>query len=270
MYKKDLFQRVVEAVQSNPGATICYFRTFHQELVDIRYESHRNFRQALEELEKELTGKDDALFGIATGKGYNRGVQAFGYEEILYREDSDKAGGIAQRVEFRVAPVNGLYLPEELQAFMMSLVPGITPQFVQNFEYNVQDLSGKNDFDDTVQNLGYKDERLRLGKLGLYEKIGEVRRKIAEERIEIITDSSFRSLLSKEVVNGVRRTKKNKEQVKEYGRVITIEVFPNQKIAKTCRDANSPIDRGDYIHYRTLEKHQPGITQRAREKYEAK
>lgn len=219
---KDLFTKLREAIEINPNAMVCRLRTLRRELVNIRYGSSNyfsnDFKIALDEIEQELKGDDEALFDLVMGRGYHKGVQTISFNELLYL-DGNREDGIVQQVEFQVAPTTGLYLPNELQEFMMCLIPGITPDFVQNFEYG----NGK----------------LRLGKLGLYEKIGEMRRKVHEERIESIINSTFRSLLSDKVIEGKRKINEDKEEIKQFYRVITLEIFPDIALAKKLGDQHT-------------------------------
>lgn len=207
----DLLTKIKEAIETNPKVKVCRLRTLRRELVDIRYSGSNDFRRAVEEIEEELKGDDEALFDLVMGRGYNKGVQMISFNEMLCL-GGERKDGIVQRVKFQVAPTTGLYLPDELQAFMMELIPGITPDFVQNFEYG--------------------NQKLQLGKVGLYETIGEMKRKIHEERLEVITDSTFRSLLSDKVIGGQRRIEEDKEEIKKFYRVITLEVFPDIDLAK--------------------------------------
>ena len=243
---KDLFTRIAEAIETNHDAVVCYFRTFHTALVDKRYESENDdFKTELERFRQKLKGKDETLFKIAKGAGYEEsGVKIIRFNELLYHEDeSDKSNKIAQRVELTIAPIKGIYLPDELQVFMMSLVLGIEPEFSQSFEYD------------------HEKQGLRLGKLGICEKIGEIKRVVNEEVEETITDSMFRLLLSDRYPNGQRRKKKHREEKEEYMRVILIKIFPD--VSYAIESVIEPHKfKDDLIDYGAIFRSHPEVRQR--------
>jgi hypothetical protein len=125
---------------------------------------------------------------------------------IVIINTSEKAfppeNGIVNVIYYFVAPKSGLYAVDELQAFMTNLIPGLEPNYKQDFE------QCKNS--------------LRLGEMYFDEKIGEKKTDITE----IISSAPE----EKENVNWLVPGKKSHETTEEYDRRIWITLAPSKAI----------------------------------------
>ncbi len=155
-------------------------------------------------------------------------------------------------VYYWVAPKNGLYTADELQTFMMGLVPGLIPTKKDDFRYD-------------------KNSDLEFGKLYFDEKVGEER--IITKRTITLTDEELLSadVTDKELikehmretfgfVDGKRTI--DADVTKEYMRRILVSPFPNEAFARDvlneklgllCRYCVKPSD---------LRRYQPNLVQR--------
>lgn len=139
------------------------------------------------------------LIQVRKALGENPNITIVGAPERNSLPDRD--GHWSHTIDFYVAPNGGIYNAEELQAFMMSLVPGLEP-------------SCKDDFHEW-------DHELEFGKLYFDEDIGTevIRREITLTDEEMFASDGF--------VDG--------KQVIEYTRKVQrrtwVRLFPNPQVA---------------------------------------
>lgn len=113
-------------------------------------------------------------------------------------------------VIYRVAPKVGLYSVKDLQAFMLSLVPGMEP-------------SSKDDFYEG--NYANHGTYLRFGKLVFAEAVGQMTicRKL------VLTDDDYKAAAGKEIIEV--------EETLQITRAIFIHVYPSREISVKHRNA---------------------------------
>ncbi len=154
-------------------------------------------------------------------------------------------------VNYWIAPKNGLYTADELQTFMMGLVPGLTPTEKEDFiQYD-------------------KNSDLKFGRLYFAEKIGEERR--ITKRIITLTDEMFcvdvidKDLIKEHMrecfglVDGKRTI--DEEVTKEYMRGIWVSPFPNEAFARDV--LNEKLEGYPYqVKPGDLRRYQPNLVQR--------
>ena len=112
----------------------------------------------------------------------NPNITIVAAKEINYLPN--KHGYFSHTVDFFVAPKNGtLSTGEELQALMMSLIPGIKPTSVDNFhDYGDSMSLGKLYFD---ENIGIKNVKIVLTDEDMFSSIDFVDGKLEQsEKIE--------------------------------------------------------------------------------------
>lgn len=112
---------------------------------------------------------------------------------------------IVHIIDYKVAPKRGLYTADELQEFMMGLVHGIEPTFINKFVWH--------------------SDKLRFGNLSFVETIIEEQKMI--KRIFTLKD---KDMVLEDFVNGQRIVSWD-EKAGEFKRIIYIIPYPNEKIA---------------------------------------
>jgi hypothetical protein len=141
-------------------------------------------------------------------------------------------------MDYWVAPKDGLYTAEELQDFMMGLVPeGLQPTCKDDFrQYD-------------------KNSYLSFGKLYFDEKVGEERR--ITKRILTLTDEELLNVAG--FVKGEQTI--DKDVTQEYTRRTWVRPFPNESFARDVLDGKL-----EYSEYQAkpsdLKRYQPNLLQR--------
>jgi hypothetical protein len=135
-------------------------------------------------------------------------------EEINYLPDRN--GFFCHTMDYWVAPKNGLYTAEELQAFMMRLVPNLEP-------------TCKDDF------LQYeKSGNLELGKLYFDEDVGQ-------EKVTRVCTLTDEQLLN---VSGFVKGQRTIEETRSYERRTWVRPFPNEAFARDVLDGK--LENSEY------------------------
>ena len=154
---------------------------------------------------------------------------------IVNVDERDEYGYFSHMVDFWVAPRNGLYTSDELQVFMMRLVPDLEPTLKDNF-------------------IQYSDalKTLRIGKLYFDEKVDE-------DKVAGISTSTDERLLNVfefvRFVNGERTI----VEAGDYSRRTLVRPFPNEAYTRDVLDGKL----SDYwTNLRDLERYQPNLIQR--------
>lgn len=145
----------------------------------------------------------------------------------------------AQTVEYWVAPKIGLYTPEELQRFMMGLVPDVEPTEITDFSYSEP------------------ADCLRCGILTFDEKIGlgvtftTVIEEITDN--ELVDCREFTSCKREFIDHGADVTK-------AYIRRILVIPFPDEAIARSFLRGHTPRSVCDILYGDSL----GGVTDKGR------
>ncbi|MFH1376478.1 MAG: hypothetical protein ABIH25_02480 [Candidatus Woesearchaeota archaeon] len=124
-------------------------------------------------------------------------------------------GAYCHFVDYRVAPKNGLYTLDELQEFMVGLVPNLQPTIQIDFRQHSR-LYDENTY-------------LEFGSLLFEEKVGEARR--VTKRVLTLTDEELLSFNGNETIE--------KDATEVYKRGIYVHPFPDESFVK--RD---PLETG--------------------------
>lgn len=130
----------------------------------------------------------------------NPGVVIIDVPETIYPPEK----GIIHIVTYYVAPKNGLYTADELQAFMTGLVPGLEPKY-------------KLDFEQTARSI-------KLGRIYFDEKIGE-KKTATTEIISLVHKEPSR-------IGELVPRQKNYNTIEEYMRRIWIMPTPSETIGR--------------------------------------
>ena len=148
-----------------------------------------------------------------------------------------RSGFFCHTVDYWVAPKNGLYTADELQAFMMELVPNLEPTCKDDFrQYS-------------------KNGDLGFGKLYFDEKVGQGRR--ITKRILTLTDEELLNVAG--FVDGKQTI--DKDVTEEYTRRIWVKPFPNEAFARDILDGK--LKYSEYSARSTdLKRYQPNLLQR--------
>lgn len=167
-------------------------------------------------LEKKVTESKETQFKLAKVKralNSNNDVVIVNVEEKIHLPERD--GFWSHTVDFWVAPKKGLYTADELQNFMIKLIPDLEP-------------SSKDDFREDPY-------RITFGKLYFDEKIGEER--VTTKRVITLTDEKLFDL-----AGGFPDGKKTIEtnEVFDYKRRIWVRLYPNEKFARDVLDGKLP------------------------------
>ena len=143
--------------------------------------------------------------------------------------------GFCHTVDYRIAPKNGLYTADELQEFMVSLVPeGLEPTMKDDFYQH-----GKGGL-------------LNFGKLYFDEKIGE-------ERITRICTLTDEELLN---VSGFVDGRRTIEETHPYTRRTWVRPFPNERFIRDV--LNGELEFSEYsVTSRVLEDYKPKSTRKS-------
>jgi|SRR3989344_6426080 len=144
--------------------------------------------------------------------------------DIKYFPNRD--GFWSQKVDYIVAPRKGLYTPDELQSFMMSLVPdGLVPTSVDSFQ----------EYGNT----------LRFGVLYFDEKVGK------EERTLTLTDDELLNANIPHFGNGKKITE-------DLLRRTWVRPYPNEAFARDVVDGRLEFKRYE-TNSETLQKYERGL-----------
>lgn len=128
----------------------------------------------------------------------------------------ERHGYFSHTVDYLVAPKNGLYEADELQTFMMGLIPSLEPSMKEDFEQS--------------------SDILRFGRLFFDEVIGRERRTI--KRILTLTDEELYNVAG--FVDGKRTI--DTHVVEEYRRRILVRPFPDELYARNvANDLQQPV-----------------------------
>jgi len=138
---------------------------------------------------------------------------------------------LAHLINFCVAPKSGIYEADELQEFLISLIP-------KNAE--PEPISSINSFSERQEGFWGSDEVIEFGYLTFNEIIGEeiTRITLTDENIYLVKDLS-----------GDNRTIEKKRQLE---RRIFVRPFPNIQIASLW-----PTNQIQHISKKELKKYQP-------------
>lgn len=149
----------------------------------------------------------------------------------------ERSGFFCHTLDYWVAPKNGLYTAEELQGFMMGLVPNLKP--TQQDDFRQYD----------------KNSDLAFGKLYFDEKVGEGRR--ITKRILTLTDEELLNVAG--FVNGEQTI--DKDVTEEYTRRTWVRPFPNEAFARDVLDGK--LEFSEYqARPSDLKRYQPNLVQR--------
>ena len=155
-----------------------------------------------------------------------------------------REGYFSHTVDFYAAPKVGIYSADELQKFMMHLLPGVEPTCKDNF--------------------GESGSELRFGKLYFDEKIGEER----ITRICTITDRELLGtieIVEGQVINGyvpkidLKTGQVTLTSTQDYTRRTWVRIYPNEQLARDVFEGK--IDAEHYIYSTDLRSYQRIPTQ---------
>jgi len=155
----------------------------------------------------------------------------------------DRQGYFCHTVDYWVAPKNGLYTADELQAFMVGLVPDLTPTQKDNFRQDT------------------KDSDLSFGKLYFDEKVGEERR--ITKRILTLNDNELFG--ADGFIDGKQTI--DEEVIEDYTRRVWVCPFPSERFVRDVLDEklkNSEyrVSPSDLRNYLPKQPSQPNLLQR--------
>lgn len=149
----------------------------------------------------------------------------------------DRNGFFCHTVSYWVAPKNGLYTADELQTFMMGLVPDLTP--TQKDAFRQYDKNGD----------------LQFGKLYFDEKVGEERR--TTKRILTLTDEELLNVAG--FVDGKQTI--DEDVTEKYTRRTWVCPFPNEAFARDVLKGKLAFSQY-CAKLSDLKKYQPNLIQR--------
>lgn len=152
----------------------------------------------------------------------------------------ERQGSFSHIVDFCVVPKCGLYRADELQAFMIGLVPNLEPT-VKNDFYRYSD----------IQDFGKYAYNLVFGELYFDEMIGEER--IDTKRILTLTDEELLNVSG--FVDG-KRTIDVTEKLLLLRRTL-VRPYPNEAIARDILDGK--LYSFERISIDDLERYKPNL-----------
>lgn len=182
-------------------------------------------------LDKKVNESKETQFKLAKVKqalNGNDDVVIVNAEEKIYLPERN--GAWSHTVAFWVAPKRGLYTADELQNFMMKLIPNLEP-------------SSKDDFKEDP----YK---ITFGRLYFDEKIGEER--VTTKRVITLTDKHLF-----DVACGFPGGKKTIEtdEVFDYRRRVWVRLYPNERFARDVLDGKLPSICDFLVEKEVLQKY---------------
>jgi hypothetical protein len=167
-------------------------------------------------------------------------------EKFYSRPTSEVIKGPGQhRVQFYVAPVNGLYTARKLQSFMQNLVPELKPSEINDFSQGT---------------YRFPENFLEIGSLNFRESYG--REKVRMHRAREITDDVFANDFN--FKNGKKTAEEERDL--DYDRLVQIRVYPNQEIGRAALQKRKSHDMSAvlYISLDEIRKYAPAAISRSR------